>query len=57
MLIKFEGKEYTIGQEMWDAMNVEAAKRGMTIDEYIAEAFTLLKEKDGRHKQRLQQRV
>ena len=47
MIIKFEGKEYQIGQEMWDAMNEEANKRGMTIDEYITEAFTLLKEKDG----------
>ena len=28
---------------MWDAMNLQAAKRGMTIDEYIAEAFTLLR--------------
>ena len=51
MLIKFEGKEYQIGQEMWDAMNKEAEKRGMTMDEYIAEAFALLKEKDGKHKQ------
>jgi len=30
---------------MWDAMLQQAAERGMTIDEYIAEAFTLLKEK------------
>ncbi len=36
---------------MWDAMNEEAEKRGMTIDEYITEAFTLLKEKDGKYKQ------
>ena len=36
---------YQIGQEMWDAMNLQAAERGMTIDEYIAEAFTLLKER------------
>ena len=35
---------------MWDAMNAQAAERGMTIDEYITEAFTLLKEKDGKHK-------
>tara|TARA_B100000902_G_scaffold336616_1_gene336997 strand:- start:85 stop:243 length:159 start_codon:yes stop_codon:yes gene_type:complete len=48
--IKFEGKEYLIGQEMWDAMNAQAAERGMTIDEYISEAFTLLKEKDGKYK-------
>ena len=35
---------------MWDAMNVQAAERNMTIDEYITEAFTLLKEKDGKYK-------
>jgi hypothetical protein len=29
---------------MWDAMCSQAAEREMTIDEYIAEAFTLLKE-------------
>ena len=34
---------------MWDAMNIHAAERGITIDEYIAEAFTLLKEKNARH--------
>ena len=36
---------------MWDAMNQQAAERGMTIDEYITEAFTLLKEKDAKYKQ------
>jgi len=46
VLIKFEGKEYPIAQEMWDAMNVDALKRDMTIDEYIAEAFTKLKEQN-----------
>jgi len=43
--INFEGQTYHIGQHMWDAMCAQAAERGMTIDEYIAEAFTLLKEK------------
>ena len=47
--IKFEGKSYIVKQEMWDAMNAQAAERGMTIDEYIAEAFRLLKEKDKKH--------
>ncbi len=46
MEIKFEGKEYKISQVMWDAMCAEAAKREMSIDEYIAEAFTLLKEEE-----------
>ena len=45
MEIKHNGATYQIGQEMWDAMNLQAAERGMTIDEYIAEAFTLLKER------------
>ena len=49
MVIKHEGKEYAISQEMWDAMNVEAMKRDMTIDEYIAEAFMLLKEQNAAH--------
>jgi len=42
--IKHDGKTYPIGQEMWDAMNAQAADRNMTIDEYIAEAFTKLRE-------------
>ena len=45
MEINFEGQTYQIGQHMWDAMCAQAAERGMTIDEYIAEAFILLKEK------------
>ena len=45
MDINFEGQTYTIGQHMWDAMCSQAAQRGLTIDEYIAEAFTLLKER------------
>ena len=45
MEINFEGKSYQIGQDMWDAMCSHAAERKITIDEYIAEAFTLLKEK------------
>ena len=31
---------------MWDSMNQHAAERDMTIDEYIAEAFTKLKEQN-----------
>tara|TARA_R110002074_G_scaffold52466_1_gene132365 strand:- start:218 stop:367 length:150 start_codon:yes stop_codon:yes gene_type:complete len=48
VVIKHEGKEYAISQEMWDAMNVEAIKRDMTIDDYIIEAFTLLREQNAR---------
>jgi hypothetical protein len=44
VLLKYKGKEYPVDQKMWDAMNAHAAQRGMTIDEYIAEAFTKLKE-------------
>jgi len=43
--IKYEGNSYHIGQVMWDSMLAQAAERGMTIDEYVAEAFLLLKEK------------
>jgi hypothetical protein len=42
--IKFDGKEYIISQDMWDAMTAHSVERGMTLDEYIAEAFTKLKE-------------
>ena len=45
MDINCEGQTYHIGQHMWDAMCSQAAQRGLTIDEYIAEAFTLLREK------------
>jgi hypothetical protein len=41
--IKFEGETYNISQDMWDAMNVQAAEWGMDMTEYIAEAFTKLK--------------
>ena len=43
MEIKFEGESYNISQDMWDAMNVQAAEWGMDMTEYIAEAFTKLK--------------
>jgi hypothetical protein len=44
--INFEGKSYKIGQDMWDAMCSHAAEREITIDEYIAEAFTKLREQN-----------
>ena len=44
--INFEGKTYKISQDMWDAMCSAATEREMTIDEYIAEAFTMLKEQE-----------
>ena len=44
MLLKYKGKEYPIGQEMWDAINAHAIERNITLDEYIAEAFTKLRE-------------
>jgi len=42
--LKYKNEVLNIGQDMWDAMNKHAHERGMTIDEYIAEAFTKLKE-------------
>ena len=48
MVIKHEGKEYQISQEMWDAMNAHAAERDITIDEYLAEAFTMLREQNAK---------
>ena len=35
MELKYEGKSYFIGQEMWDKMNAHALQRGMTLDEYL----------------------
>ncbi len=46
MVIKYDGKEYNISQEMWEAMNNHAEERDMTIDEYIVEAFTLYREQN-----------
>ena len=46
MEINFEGKTYKISQDMWDAMCSAATEREMTIDEYITEAFTLLREEN-----------
>ena len=46
MQIKFEGKEYPISAEMWEAMNKHSQERGMTMDEYLAEAFTKLKDQN-----------
>lgn len=43
MEIKWEGQTFNINQEMWDAMNAHATERDMDISEYIAEAFTKLK--------------
>lgn len=43
MQIKFEGQTYNISQDMWDAMNAHALERDMDMTEYIAEAFTKLK--------------
>jgi hypothetical protein len=55
--IKHDGETYQIGQEMWDAMNSQATERGMTIDEYIAEAFTLLKERKLTRQSNLEQDI
>jgi hypothetical protein len=55
--IKHDGETYQIGQEMWDAMNLQATERGMTIDEYIAEAFTLLKERKLTRQSNLEQDI
>ena len=57
MDINFEGQTYQIGQEMWDAMNLQASERGMTIDEYIAEAFALLKERKLTRQSNLEQDI
>ena len=57
MEIKFEDETYTISQHMWDAMCAQATERGMTIDEYLAEAFTLLREQKLTRKSNLEQDI
>ena len=57
MEIKYEDETYTISQHMWDAMCAQAAERGMTIDEYLAEAFTLLREQKLTKKSNLEQDI
>tara|TARA_R100000656_G_scaffold123044_1_gene99167 strand:+ start:484 stop:630 length:147 start_codon:yes stop_codon:yes gene_type:complete len=43
MKFKFEGKEIEVSDNFLIACGEHATKRGITLEEYIAEAFTKLK--------------
>ena len=51
MQLKYKDQVLNIGQDMWDAMNKHAHERDMTIDAYIAEAFTKLRDSETLSKQ------
>jgi hypothetical protein len=42
MKFKFKGKEIEVSNSFIQDCGMHAAQRGMTLEEYIAEAFTML---------------
>ena len=45
MILKFKGKEIEVSQSFINDCGMHAAQRGMTLEEYIAEAFSMLENK------------
>ena len=45
MKLKYKGKEIEVSNEFIHDCGMHAAQRGMTLEEYIAEAFTMLEHK------------
>jgi hypothetical protein len=45
MIFKYKNKEIEVPDTFLIKCGIEAEKRGMTLEEYIAEAFAMLKEK------------
>ena len=45
MILKFKGKEIEVSNSFINDCGMHAAQRGMTLEEYIAEAFTMLENK------------
>ena len=43
MIFKYENKEIEVPDDFILKCGIEAEKRGMTLEEYIAEAFTMLR--------------
>ena len=43
MIFKYENKEIEVPDDFIMKCGIEAEKRGMTLEEYIAEAFTMLR--------------
>ena len=45
MILKFKGKEIEVSNSFINDCGMHAAQRGMSLEEYIAEAFTMLENK------------
>ena len=45
MILKFKGKEIEVSNSFINDCGMRAAQRGMTLEEYIAEAFSMLENK------------
>ena len=45
MILKFKGKTVEVSNDFINDCGMHAAQRGMTLEEYIAEAFTMLENK------------
>ena len=45
MILKYKGKEIEVSNSFIQDCGMHAAQRGMTLEEYIAEAFTMLESK------------
>ncbi len=45
MILKFKGKEIEVSNSFINDCGMHAAQRGMTLEEYIAEAFSMLENK------------
>ena len=45
MILKYKGKEIEVSNEFIHDCGMHAVQRGMTLEEYIAEAFTMLENK------------
>ena len=45
MILKFKGKEIEVSNSFINDCGMHAAQRGMTLEEFIAEAFSMLENK------------
>lgn len=54
MILKYKGKQIEVSNDFINDCGMHAAQRGMTLEEYIAEAFSMLENrpvhiKDGKN--------
>ena len=45
MILKYKGKEIEVSQSFINDCGMHAVQRGMSLEEYIAEAFSMLENK------------